>query len=321
MLWSKSRDTDDHVLWCLRHTGHFGPRFENDVEFAALYVWRTAMADLPWNMPLGPGLQALRQPERLVAALRDRLDTSLLMEIRELKGRYLRTRYPWSYRQTLDNGCCVLTCPEPAGAFVMNSLRYCDYHRGLALFNGLRHSPEVDGRRFCDACSVWNILALKTTMSDATHVHAAARNTVVPGNRHYDQVVHYRYFPGEPRAYELLREAGGDPYDQFFNVGPEDGWVSRNHHRGRSAPVPPFAWAYGEDVILMWILLERDNIVTGAREPVTRWEEFREITETMEGLEAGLCLHRNVPRGWALDIPEHLHIGWVNFMSRTLDAH
>ena len=44
----------------------------------------------------------------------------------------------------------------------MNSFHYCDEHTGLALINGVRH--------VCDACHLWNLLALKRTGGDPSHV-------------------------------------------------------------------------------------------------------------------------------------------------------
>ena len=62
--------------------------------------------------------------------------------------------------------CSVLTCWNAGTNFKMNSMGYCDTHRGLALFNGLRHD-----KCFCDACGDWNILGLKDTGEESGHRH------------------------------------------------------------------------------------------------------------------------------------------------------
>lgn len=81
----------------------------------------------------------------------------------------------------LRMGCNILTCFHVADGVTLNSMSYCKLHSGLALFNGLRHSPVVEGgHTFCNACSVWNILALKFTGSDSGHVHHAMFTLTVP---------------------------------------------------------------------------------------------------------------------------------------------
>ena len=66
--------------------------------------------------------------------------------------------------------CSILHCTEQ-GTMSLNSLAYCDFHIGLSLLNGMRHAS--DSKYNSDACTLFNIMALKQTVhpNDSGHVH------------------------------------------------------------------------------------------------------------------------------------------------------
>lgn len=325
MQKSKSKDTDGHVLTCLRHANLFNQKFENDVLFTALYIWEAAMRTMPSKFKANAELRRLVDPKTSLECLQTKLSSALLRLIYQIKQEYLLSESTWDqYERSLVHDCCILTCFEPAGEFGMNRLWYCDEHKGLALFNGLRHSPMIHGRRFCDACSLWNILALKTTMSDEGHVQAAAHNTRVPGYSHFEHEILYEFHRPPLRTYRRWIATGKDPYDDFFNVGDETGYVYWDRTTWKEQAVKPHSWIYvdpedAKERAAAWIYVERKDPVVGYYEPVTNRNQFLEIMDRIETLETGLCLRADVANGGPTYRGHHRD-GLLRYSSRTLDA-
>lgn len=148
LLASRSMDTDDLVVKLLEREGLCNAVFESNVLMLTRWVWTTAMEALPRD--------ATGRLRAFATVMRDLNDgnqaerKAILGEVSRLKGAYLR--------ETEDGGpppnpCSVLTCHREGGrGLLMNSLRYCRRHWGLALLNGLRHSPMVNRQSFCDSC-------------------------------------------------------------------------------------------------------------------------------------------------------------------------
>ena len=178
MVESRSTDTDGAVIDMLETMGLYSKeerenqavyekydRFASDVLLLTRAIWTTAMAH--------PDMQAkvdnpdLLHVNTVITQLQHIQNEQLLLAIYKTKQLYMDLTRP----APDDNGlfCSVLTCwttVDLIHSFRMNSMVYCEYHKGTALFNGLRHSSK-----FCGPCALWNILALKTTCGDPGHNH------------------------------------------------------------------------------------------------------------------------------------------------------
>lgn len=98
---------------------------------------------------------------------------------------------------SLHGRCSVLHCHQRSDGVVMNSLGYCERHSGLALFNGLRHTPRMKRtaqmETFCAVCQtglyprlgynlvtqLWSVVGLKSSM-DRGHVYNHQRSMQSP---------------------------------------------------------------------------------------------------------------------------------------------
>lgn len=87
------------------------------------------------------------------------LTAGLLVRISDLKEAFLARK-----RLQSPKLCAVLTCAEK-GTFTLNSRPWCDKHKGVALLNAMRHTPD------CAACPYVGILALKGAI-DSGHLKA-----------------------------------------------------------------------------------------------------------------------------------------------------
>lgn len=121
---------------------------------------------------------------------------------------------------------------------MLNSLLYCKRHRGLALFNGLRHSS--------DGCRVWNLLGLKTLL-DSGHAHYFSETLVVPLK---DTAVGYlnlrlhRYCPSGGAG----RHAG-DLKLWSYHRNP----LPYTNADGERRTTPPNVWVLGYPRVRAWI--------------------------------------------------------------------
>lgn len=163
---STSLNTDGYVLHLLRYTGHHGPQFQRDVVALVRWVWTRAMHDTP-GMPEAMNREQqrqwlrLRDPNAVMHDLVDERSPEYYQRVYRMKQHYLASNRNWRPCVTHSGGlsacCSVLTCWNPVHngkGLLLNSMHYCWPHRGLALINGLRHSPES----FCDMCAVWTVL-------------------------------------------------------------------------------------------------------------------------------------------------------------------
>ena len=184
MIASTSGCTDSHVLSLLGTMGLYSEknkkykrygRFEADVLLLTKVIWNTAM--------MYPGMHDMVGDHHMlnVHTVINRLNANgkikVLETIYDIKQHYIALARPVSGARY----CSVLTCwtvLEDIHPFTMNSMRYCDYHKGLALFNGLRHSGNLYD--FCAACGFWNTLALKSTCGDPGHNHYSASTLSAP---------------------------------------------------------------------------------------------------------------------------------------------
>ena len=175
---SVSLATDGHVIDLLRYVGLYGPQFQRDVLALVRLVWHRAMRGTDVPTP------RLRDATAVMHDLADERTPEIYERVHAAKRAYLAQNQDWrpcTRRRGLVGCCAVLTCwnalrVRPDDSLCLNSLRYCWEHRGLALFNGLRHSPD----RFCDACTVWNVLCLKITGGDRGHINQHIRTLQIP---------------------------------------------------------------------------------------------------------------------------------------------
>ena len=173
MVRSVNLETDVHVLQMLRQYGMLTPVFESTVLFAARYMWTKAMQKMAPYLP-DSGMQSLVHFGRLLEEIRSRNRADLTYffgVVWTMKRIYLQ-----HHRHRIEGECAVLICHRKADGLLMNSLRYCRQHSGLAVLNGLRHATA----NFCSACRLWKLVRLKTTMNDRNHQLYAAQALVLP---------------------------------------------------------------------------------------------------------------------------------------------
>jgi hypothetical protein len=179
MVESRSTDTDGHVVRMLESMGLHSDKkpptryeaygmFVSDVLLLTRAVWTTAMGHPDMKMKVDD--PKLLDANNVITQLQYIQNDKLLRSIYQMKCSYTDLTQP---AQTNEDDsiqyCSVLTCwttVDRNHPFTMNSMTYCDYHKGTALFNGLRHSSDV-----CGPCKFWNVLALKTTCYDSGHNH------------------------------------------------------------------------------------------------------------------------------------------------------
>jgi hypothetical protein len=76
-------------------------------------------------------------------------------------------------KQEVDNEyCCILSCKQYGSYLRMNSMNYCELHRGLALVYGMRHC--------CNMCMLFSLLCMKSTGHDDGHKYNYLRRLSIP---------------------------------------------------------------------------------------------------------------------------------------------
>jgi hypothetical protein len=287
---STSLDTDGHAERLLAAAGASERAVADDAWYAARRVWTTAMAALP-REAAPPALAPLRHTDTLLRRLmrqqnaygtadddddddaRGRGRSAIFTDVYRLKEAYVAAHHAdaWSVRG-LAQCCAVLHCGRPGDAFRLNGMGYCARHRGLALFNGLRHT------RWCDACRVWNALGLKGTLGDPGHVRAAVIGLTVPWSDRAvgPRNVAVRYFcpPGGDRDAERL--------DRWTYAGPAP--QSYTDAQGRRRLTPPHAWVLGgRPRVRAWLQATRTDVRTGAAVPIV---DRAELAAALRGAAA-----------------------------------
>jgi hypothetical protein len=199
LIASTSINTDRKVLRMLGVLGLYskdsknykqnGAAFTSDVLYLAKVIWNAAMSHpvMQKETDIDPRMLDVHY---VINQFND--DHSKLNRYNTLETIY-RTKqlYVSQVRPRSDVCyCMVLTCWErikndDLDAFKMNSMQYCKRHRGVALFNGLRHNDK-----FCGSCGIWNILALKDTCADWGHNEYHASHLKVPSTSNTTNMSH-----------------------------------------------------------------------------------------------------------------------------------
>lgn len=263
---------------------------------ACRWVWTRAMVDTPGICAAMPAdLHALCDAGALFHALRAAPTEDLLWKVGRMKGLYLDLVVGGLLRVDGARRCSMLVCGALADGVTMNNLRYCRKHSGLALLNGLRHTPLVGMTGFCEACVLWNVVGLKTTMNDGGHVHMASERLFVPLHDKASGPLNVRVQRYVKPGFVLSQQ--WDPYGAFR---PVQGTVYYRRGDGSARLVKRGAW-YVPDMqrrdghwAAVWVHLEQQDVRTGQPRTVTRNIEFREIMDQLKST-VGFELSSNVP--------------------------
>lgn len=170
LLRSKSEDTDVLFLKLVRDTTGLNEDVTSEwMERVAMFmmeeVWRYFKGAPNVNSSL----------EYVLDKLSNQPSLSILRDIVLAKEAYLG-RYIWPFYDEDYVMCSVLTCTSPM-FFVMNGMKYCDDHRGLAFVYGFRarflESKSKEGeaccRHECRTCRIFSLTAMKETGTDWNH--------------------------------------------------------------------------------------------------------------------------------------------------------
>lgn len=68
--------------------------------------------------------------------------------------------------------CSILSCPNQGSYIRVNSMHYCESHRGLVMVYGMRH--------YCNMCMLFSLLCIKVTGHDIGHKYNYLRRLSVP---------------------------------------------------------------------------------------------------------------------------------------------
>lgn len=187
--------------------------------------------------------------------------------------------------------CSVLTCWNNVSnpAFKMNSMEYCDKHRGVALFNGLRH---YNGEHFCHACGLWNVLGLKDTCDDPGHVNYHVNSLEVPltdacVSTHNQKNLTVNWFkaPGITLRCEnrisFMEDAAHPTYGPHKLVAMDDPNTNHRYTAEEGVPLPvprgAFAFVNQDGTVDAWIQVMGMDLRTN--EPVPRMKNLDRIFE------------------------------------------
>jgi hypothetical protein len=284
MEWMKSAtstDTDGRVVDMMRTLGVKVHRVIRDGLLLGRIVWSKALSrvDLPEHLRYLYDVQLLlrelrKASKRTDAHMRQRLD-----DILAAKDLY------WHGQEDLlpDNVCAVLTCRRPggsrAGGSTMNSRYYCTQHRGLAVFNGLRHHNY--------ACMFWSMVGLKGDAGTGGHTHHLwARYQPVTGKgQTQTPLVRIRR-----HCTRRLRERL-TPVDLRFYPAGELRYASLRKTKRTLLPVPEGSWIHisgTTGLVDAWIQAELWDFGSGTWQPATSTEELDRALQ-LAGLESDIC--------------------------------
>lgn len=324
LVTSRSMETDHLLIDFLKQFRMKHARFEDAVWFCVYHVLRVCFE---WNTAFQKFLVEKQRPDLLPLCetgvllqhhLRDHRSLKTLRAIEELKTLYAEWSSEWGGDSptTGDDGvlCRVLFCrvrnTHDGTGVVMNSLWYCETHKGLAVFNGLRHSPDA----FCEACGIWNIVALKYSLTDSGHLVAAYNHAVVPmrdagvGDERLNiRMSHFHNASGLrllfPDAMWGRRE---EMQQQLRFVEKGTSVLYRPTGSDKLRPVPDSSWVlfykpWGQAVA--WIHLDALNLAKGQYVAVQEADRFHGLLEKL-GTRSPLY-------AWHQDKEEHPDdIGW-----------
>lgn len=263
LVKSKMDDTDRVIvklvvgrLRAFKSEDEFRQRIEEAAAMCMRYLWMTCFSE-------GMGEYTF---DMVMDMLRDTPTQQAHEELAAIKRHcHLDKRGFWG---KLDQWCCILNCSN-AKMYHMNSLPYCQRHRGYALIVGMRHQ--------CLTCQNFTVLALKTTDADQEHQKHNALTMLVPLRLRPD---------GQWSNVQIRRWCSPE-----FTPGRDDPYYYRDERRdgelsywaeGVEHKVPNDTWIYcppnnskgGKWVVTAWLQAKVQDHRQGHRwRPVTEaWE-------------------------------------------------
>lgn len=168
LVGSRSMETDPHVARLLVDSNVSVAEFLDDAWLAVRWIWTNfvhiAGRDDEPSLSFAAVVRAIPM---------DLADGERLSKTKQQLADRVSTFSPGA------RACAILGCARSGDALSLNSLRYCDEHYGLALFNGMRHGYEEYD---CNACKIFNALALRNTLSDRAHLWHAVHVIHLPSS-------------------------------------------------------------------------------------------------------------------------------------------
>jgi hypothetical protein len=166
------------------------------------------------------------------------------------------------------NRCVVLGCYEPTHVTV-NQMAHCHTHRGLVLFNGLRHHSA--------RCTLLNALCYKQTGEDWGHCEFLLFHIEVPIDEKMTGPMNVRMerFCGD----RLDRKTLETQKEPVFIGHNRYTYVSTKH--GGSRRVPANSWVYlgRTDLVVSWIKMEHQDARDGTWHSVKRMDQLFDLLD------------------------------------------
>jgi hypothetical protein len=266
LLESRSRETDHHVARVLAESNLEPAVVLDDAWFATRWIWTNAVVQ--------GGLDPSGEEWSFTSLMR-RLPRDPASGQRFVAHKRRLLEHLGEHTGGGGARCSILGCPDPGDALTLNSLPYCGLHHGLALFNGLRHGS---GAYDCDACIIFNAVALRYTLSDGGHLAHALRVLRLPlGDRGTDTFLangHLRitgYANGEMPTQPLE-----------FVAGPHNLTYRRPDGSRRRVPDDAFVHRTRGGRVIAWLKVWERSIDDGGWTPVTRTERLANLEDSVQ---------------------------------------
>jgi hypothetical protein len=293
MLESSTFYTDDKVIAMLHDDLKMNiVEVESDIFYLTKYVWTTAM-----QYPGMDGMVSrdIRITDRVLYLLNMRSHVTKLFDlIYDAKQAYLNCVRGKSTHQD-ENICAVLTCWTPVmfDSVRMNSFYYCDEHRGIAIFNGLRH--------YSNKSRMWNVLGLKYTGKDSGHVHYLKSCLKVPVNdaacsTHNRKNIRIRFYKRSGIHFDFLdpdnwmTNASVNGCGHSYTVIPPRGtnkrplvYQTNDGNKWKTIPRNAFVLVNNDGRVDAWIQMRGWDFVTNTSRPIMDPKYIDYVCNTIPG--------------------------------------
>ena len=198
-----------------------------------------------------------------------------------------------SHSGAVNSWMCSIVCCQDEGYYLnMNSMWYCETHRGLALVYGMRHE--------CNMCQLFSLLCMKETGHDENHQYNYLRRLSVP-------VLPPGYAPGMTYTAHIKTFCTDDfdPNTQVMQYNKKWGtfWYAeclRDEPELVRVPENSWVWVWG-DTVTAWVhveVLKKDRWVALSDKEVNTLHEILNLSDDVYRDDEGIPLPCAIRGDW-----------------------